>query len=398
MVLRILFVSNLFPNSVDPTRGLFSINQLRALRELGCDFRVVAPVATFPFVKSRWVEEARRLREHETFDGFEVLHPKAWYVPRSRRAENSHLYHWSVRGTVERLCDEYRPALLWGSFAFPDGVAVGNIARGLGLPYVVSLLGSDINLNLTKEGRRRVIVGALEQASLVLAKSLALKEIVVGLGVAPDRVLLDYNGVDQDVFSPRPREEACGELGIDPSKRRVLYVGNFVEVKNLPTLVRAFARLSQNDDGTDCDLVMVGGGRLREDLLRLIRSLRLGDRVHMVRSQPHEKIATWMSACDVLCLPSLNEGVPNVVLEAFSCGVPVVASAVGGIPEVHPGGAMGSLFDPRDIDALAAALREALDKTWDRRAIVDHARPFTWKRNAETVLAALEKVAATSGS
>lgn len=393
MALRILFVSNLFPNSIDGTRGLFSINQLRALRNLGCDFKVVAPVATFPLVKSRWAEEAGRLPARETFDGFDVYHPKAWYMPRSRGALNAHMFHWSIRATVDRLCAEHHPALLWGSFAFPDGVAVGAMARRLGLPYAVSLLGSDINLNLTREGRRRVIVPALRQAAVVLAKSLALKEIVIGLGVRPDRVLLDYNGVNQDVFFPRPREEACRELGVDSARRRILFVGNFVEVKNIPKLLRAFALLPHGG-GSPCDLVLVGGGRCKQQLVTLIKSLGLRQRVHMPGSQPNAKIATWMSVSDLLCLPSLNEGVPNVVLEAFASGIPVVASAVGGIPEIHPGRRLGALFDPASAEELAAALREVLNKTWDKQAIVDHTRPFTWQRNAETVMATLKNVIA----
>src|SRR5439155_27155037 len=89
-----------------------------------------------------------------------------------------------------------------------------------------------------------------------------------------------------------------------------------------------------------------------------------------VGARPHEEIPVWMNASDVLCLPSLNEGLPNVALEAMACGLPVVASRVGGVREIVQEGENGSLVPPSDAGALAAALRAALARTWDREAIV----------------------------
>jgi glycosyltransferase involved in cell wall biosynthesis len=389
--LRILFVSNLFPNSFDPSRGLFSINQLLALRELGCEFKVIAPVASFPLRRSPWAEEAGRLPSRETYADFDVYHPKAWYLPLNRGPLNADLFRWSIRRTVDRLCAEHRPEVLWGSFAFPDGVAVAGIARRRGLPLVVSLLGSDINLNLKYSGRRKVILHSLKQASLVLAKSRALKDIVVSLGVPAETVALDYNGVDQETFRPSAREPACRECGVDPSRRRILFVGNFVDVKNIPTLIRAFAAVVA-DAGDPVDLVLVGDGPLKAELVALAESLGVRDRVILPGSLTHRRVSTWMAASDLLCLPSKNEGVPNVVLEGLASGLPVVASDVGGIPEVHPGTPAGALFDPTRVEDLSEKLREVLNKDWDASALTAHARAFTWQQNAAKVWDALERI------
>jgi glycosyltransferase involved in cell wall biosynthesis len=390
---NIVFVSNLFPNLFDSRRGIFAYNQLVAMRKIGYDFKIVAPVAKFPLRKSAWAEAAGDIPPRETYADFDVYHPTNWYVPLSKGSINAHAYRWSIQRLVNRLCDEHRASLLWGSFAFPDGVAVADIARRRGLPFAVSLLGSDINLNIKHGGRRRAIARSLKQASLVLSKSLAMKDIVTNLGVSGERVLLDYNGVDQNTFAPRPRESACEQCGLDPRRAHVLFVGNFVEVKNLPTLVRAFRQVRDHyGDGKDVDLVLVGDGALHEELTALVGSLGLSGHVHMPGAVKQQQVAPWINACNVLCLPSWAEGVPNVVLEGLASGVPVVASNVGGIPEVHPGHEAGALIDPSDADDLAAGLIRTLDRRWDPGALAGHVAEFTWEKNAQNVASAMERL------
>jgi len=101
-----------------------------------------------------------------------------------------------------------------------------------------------------------------------------------------------------------------------------------------------------------------------------------------------------MNACDVLCLPSLSEGLPNVALEAMACGLPVVASRVGGVPEVVRDGVNGFLVPPSNPSALADALRRALATKWDREAIRASVSQFDWDVNARTVLDTLSKALA----
>jgi glycosyltransferase involved in cell wall biosynthesis len=96
-----------------------------------------------------------------------------------------------------------------------------------------------------------------------------------------------------------------------------------------------------------------------------------------------------MRACDVLCLPSLNEGVPNVVLEGLASGTPVVASRVGGIPEVHAGDPVGALFESGSVTELAMALQRVLASPWDSAKLRLTVSAYTWAHNAQIIKEAL---------
>src|SRR6185503_4192809 len=113
----------------------------------------------------------------------------------------------------------------------------------------------------------------------------------------------------------------------------VLYVGHVTEQKGAADLIQAFETAGERLRGAR--LVLVGDGAGLESCRQ--QALKLGDQVSFVGAEPHDRVATWLAACDVLALPSWNEGMPNVVLEALASGRAVVASRVGGIPDVVAG-------------------------------------------------------------
>jgi glycosyltransferase involved in cell wall biosynthesis len=150
-------------------------------------------------------------------------------------------------------------------------------------------------------------------------------------------------------------------LGLKPESRVVLFVGRLVEVKGVRELLRAARLLLAQQAGLE--VVLVGEGPLRRPLEEQAAG-ELAAHVRFAGVQKPEAVARWMAAADVVCLPSHSEGCPNVVIEALACGRPVVASRVGGIPELVNSNC-GILTPPRDPEALAAALHEALNRDWD---------------------------------
>ena len=134
-------------------------------------------------------------------------------------------------------------------------------------------------------------------------------------------------------------------------------------------------------------LAILGEGPLRSELEKLISELGLRDRVQLPGKRPNEELRLWYSAATASCLASAREGWPNVVTESLACGTPVVATRVGGIPEILHSSELGVLVE-QSVDGIAAGLEEALSRSWDRQTISQRTLARTW----ETVAAEVEDV------
>jgi glycosyltransferase involved in cell wall biosynthesis len=137
-------------------------------------------------------------------------------------------------------------------------------------------------------------------------------------------------------------------------------------------------------DLPDARLAIVGGGPLQPAL-----EAALPPRATLIGAQPLTVIPTWMAACDVLVLPSHVEGTPNVVLEALACGRRVVATAVGGVPDVIASDTVGALVPAHAPEALAAALTQALRTPYAPEAVAERGAQGGWDASAAALHAVL---------
>ncbi len=151
-------------------------------------------------------------------------------------------------------------------------------------------------------------------------------------------------------------------LRIDPAAEAVVYIGRMDVKKGLRELVEAAASL--HSERPNLQVYMVGEGPDRPMIQNAIHANKAAGYIHALPGCAFDDVAVWMAAADLVTLPSYMEGCPNVVLEALACGRPVVATNVGGIPEIMSD-ACGRLVPPRDPAALAQALASVLDRTWD---------------------------------
>src|SRR6185369_12849302 len=262
---------------------------------------------------------------------------------------------------------------------YPDGVAVVALGQALHLPTVVKLHGSDIDVLAERPVLRRQLAWALPRAARVVAVSRALGKAAESMGVPTDRIDVVTNGVDDTLFHPLDRAAARARLGRgDDGRRWLLYVGRLEVDKGTLDLAHAFQRLAA--EHSDVALMMVGDGNARAAAAAALRPL--GDRVVFAGPRPLDEIPVWMGACDILTLPSHHEGTPNVLLEALSCGRRVVATRVGGIPDVVHRPELGSLVPVGDVAALAAALAEALGTPYDAAHVAALGARGGWDESA----------------
>jgi glycosyltransferase involved in cell wall biosynthesis len=382
--MKLLTITNLFPNAREPNRGCFNLQQLAALRR-HAEVRVIAPIAWQPWVHGR----QRPAPYEERWGEIPTLHPFYYYTPGVGRAAYGLWMYLSLRSSVLRVAREYRPDALLATWAYPDAAAAALLARRLGLPWVAKVHGSDINVLAMAALPRRQVRWALRQAARTFAVSAALKQQLIEIGVPAGAIQVQHNGVDVERFGLQEKRAARQRTGLSLDRRIILYVGNLKASKGALDLVEAARQLITPSPDHPL-IVLVGGGPAQGALEEAIRRHDLAEHVRLAGPQPHGEIPLWIASADLLCLPSHNEGCPNVVLEALACGRPVVASRVGAVPEFVDGDS-GAVVPPREPEQLAAALAAVVSREWDAAALRARVLPLSWEENARALAGALER-------
>jgi glycosyltransferase involved in cell wall biosynthesis len=395
--MKVLVFTSLFPNNVWPLHGVFILERMTRVAALpGLSLRVVAPVPYFPPVKlgARWLYS--QVARAETIEGLPVTHPRYFMIPKIATGWHGPLMARALLPYVKSLRASFDFDVIDAHYVYPDGYAAVEIGRALGVPVVVSARGSDINLFREIPSARPHLVRTLERASGLIAVSEALARAMRELGAPPGKVRVIPNGVDARKFHPVPRDTARERTGSRKEGRLVLAVGHLTQNKGFDRVLGAFRGLLNLGGYDDVRVAIVGEGVYRRELERLVGFYGLGDRVRLAGQVPHADLHLWYGAADLSCLFSRREGWPNVVLESMACGTPVLATPVGGVPEIIGNGPAGVLAEGDD-DALARALAAALDRAWDREAIARFAEKHTWERAADSVREVLASVVAGAG-
>lgn len=222
-------------------------------------------------------------------------------------------------------------------------------------------------------------------------------ELVDHYGASPERLCTSPPGIDHKIFTPGDQKQARSWLGLGPGPL-VLFVGRIQPHKGVDVAVRAAAGVR------DAHLVIVGGpsdrqGNAELDALhRLVGDLGVGERVHFIAAQPHEQLADFYRAADVLIMPSRSETFGLVAAEAQACGLPVVAARVGGLPYVVADQKSGLLVDGHSASAYAIALQRIVTDTKLAAQLRDgalvKAEEFSWPATADRLVELYEGITA----
>jgi glycosyltransferase involved in cell wall biosynthesis len=382
--MKILVFTSLYPNQVWPNHGIFIKERMaRFAKRDGCEIKVVAPVPYFPAININWRWKFSQVARREMRDGIEVYHPRYFLTPKVGMALYGWLMFFSVLPVVQKLRKDFKFDLIDAHYVYPDGFAAVQLGRLFKRPVVVSARGSDVNLYRTFPLIRKLLQYVLRNAAGVIAVSDALKQSIVGLGIPEKKILTIPNGVDTKKFYATETAQARDKLGLHCSKL-MLSVGNLTANKGFDLLIRALPFVSARLGDKNLQLVIVGEGAFRGELETIVSRLGLHGRVRLVGAVAHEELHLWYSAADVFCLASEREGWPNVILESLACGTPVVATKVGGIPEIVQSMDVG-ILTTRDEQEIARALWISLNKTWHSGQIVNYVKRYSWEHTASAV-------------
>nr|WP_295375549.1 glycosyltransferase [Pseudoxanthomonas sp.] len=380
--MRLLIVTSQFPIAGEPNRGRPIYQTVRELSRLA-QVRVISPVASYP----RWAQPRsylyRASDEHHDVPGCDVEYVRYPALPAVSRPFNGRLCARAIAAPMRA----FAPDLVLSYWLYPDAYGAMLAARRIGAPLVVGARGSD--LRVRDAISRRLTRPVLHAARRLLVVSEDLGRVAErDYGADPDRIRAIPNGCDASIFHPADRAEARRALDLPADAEVVTYVGRLVPEKGLRELLVAAGQLRASRPRLQ--LVLVGEGPMHAELAALAAAGDLP--VRFAGTRPPAEVARWMCASDLVTLPSYSEGHPNVLVEALACGRPVVATPVGGIPEVVDD-ASGVLVPVRDPAALADGLRQALEREWDEAAL---ARRFSrdWRQVAQDTLLACEEVLA----
>lgn len=388
--MRVLAITKLFPNCADPLASPFNRQQFAHLGRF-CELEVWGTIPWFPGASlfGRWSKAARlrKVPSRERISGMNVRHPRFLYVPKLLPGATGYLYAASM---LPALAGSRRVAdVLLGCWAYPDGFASVSLARWLGIPCVVKLHGSDIDVVAKMKGPQKRLRRALPRASRIVAVSRSLAREAHALGVREDRIDVVYNGIDRDLFRLRDRASARRELHLDPDAPLVLFVGRVEREKGVLELIEAMRHVRASIP--TAKLALVGDGSERAAL-----ATSPGD-CTAPGARPLQEVPVWMAAADVVCLPSWHEGTPNVILEALACGRRVVASDVGGIPDLITNEQLGRLVPARNAARLATALVSVLSESYSAANVNRLGAGVSWEESAAQLFASLERAATSPG-
>ena len=391
--IRLLVLVDGLPSPENPHRWTHVIEQVKALSPW-CETTLVSPVIVPPPLP-KYAAERARLNEAFVYTGIiggvRFYQPRYMDLPRGSYRYNDYSRVASIMACVLR--ERIPSDLVHAHYAYRPGHAGGIVSRILRKPCLLTVYGSDIHQTTRPDfplpmWRERTLA-ALRMSDRIIAVSRSLQRMVDDLGYGQKTDVIS-SGFAGERFKVLERSRCRRHLGLPADKTILLYVGNMEPVKGTEIAIEAFRHLCRKRD--DLMFVLVGDGTLRPGLEQAVEHAGLSGRVRFEGRKPNVEVALYLNAADVLVVPSRNEGRPAAIMESLACGTSVVATRVGGIPELISDESLGVLVEPENPEALADGVLRALDRDWDRERLHEYAQQFRWEKIAPQIVQVYEEV------
>lgn len=388
----VLYITNLFPLP-ETHSAAFAIQRIHALQRLGVQVTVARlvnntpPLSVISNIKEtiEWLKKQAAIPNQAEVDGIQVHYLKKFQAPQPIFGWYSHLFfYWQALGQLEKIITQIKPDAIVSAW-LPSGIVACKLGKRFSIPVVVLAEGSDVNFLPTQFRGWQMAKSILnEGASAQVFVSNALKEQAFQAGLNNKKMTVIHNGVNEKVFS-------IGKKKTINNAKNILAIGNLETVKGFQFLIDAFLIVSKQYD-QPVFLKIIGNGSLKSALVEHTHKTSLDDLVNFIPLMPQTELVKHYQQADVLCVSSLQEGFPCVVVESMACGTPVVASHVGGIPEII-NTTSGILVPPGHPEALANALIESLEKQWNPNLIRERVlEKFTWEHTGKAFLDLIQEV------
>lgn len=381
-MVKVLAVSNLYPNPLRPRHGIFTEHRLRwlardpAIEEL----RVISPIPAFPLPS--WsigpYAHLSTIPEKDTRHGIKVYYPRYVNLPKIGMPVQPDLMARTLIDTMKDIQhDGFNFDVVDAFYLYPDAVAAAIAAEHFGKPLVATAFGNDLSLIASTSPRAaRRVLWAADKAKGCTAVCQALADILIDMGVDPGKVHVILHGVDLELFRPAQNREALrSALGM--SGPTLLTAGHLIERKGIHFAIEALKYLPE------FSLWIAGDGPEESSLKALTRKYGVADRVTFLGHVDQAALPDYYAASDAFVLMSSREGIANVIMESLACGTPVAATDVWGAPEIITQREAGRLISQRTARALATGIEALFSDMPDRAATRRYAEQYHWETTTQ---------------
>lgn len=384
---NLLIIANSYPNSEGTYNGnIFVKEQINYIKN---HFNKVYVVSPTPY-GLEWLRKTRH--GNYKYDNVEVYFPKYLNIPIFYKY-GRHFWIALATKAIERIIKNNRIIcnLIHAQGTWPAGSIGVNIGKKLNCPVIITEHTSK-TVEQASRTKDRLFIKTWEQCAALIRVRHGDEHLFTSVGISPEKIQCIPLGYDPLKFHPLNKTDCRNNLTLGDNNKIILNVANlYSHVKGHKYLIEAMAKVSNHRKDVVC--VIVGDGKLKTEIEKQISKYKLQGFVKLVGAKPHKEIPTWMNACDIFILPSLNEGNPTVLVESLGTGTPYVGTNVGGIPGIITSEEYGLLCKPADSDALAAAILLGIEKKWDHDKILSHSSRFTWDNIANEVVKVYQKIA-----
>jgi glycosyltransferase involved in cell wall biosynthesis/SAM-dependent methyltransferase len=291
-----------------------------------------------------------------------------------------------------QICRRAKPVAIYANWVIPAGVFALAASRILKIPYVLHALGSDINVYAKRNVLFKMLThSVLKHSFHILTASESLRqEVINSFATAPQKVSVCRPTIDTELFIPGDRAKARESLNLPQESKIALYVGDITAAKGCQLLYEAAEKITSLYP--DTLFIFLGDGPLLGSLISRSKKSDLSDRILFAGSVPNSTVAQFMHSSDVFVLPSFSEGTPVSLLEALACGLPVIATRVGGIPELIQSGENGLLITPGNSEELFLSLQRILSESELREKLSQEAKKYSAHNETQTLLTLFENL------
>lgn len=349
--MKVLLVVSGLPSIKNPARSVFNLAFAKELNSLGMDLRIIYIRAFHPFKKFVVVKE---------YEGIYVTEIRG--IIGNKLSELIPRLSTLVFETIlksQRILGNFKDTQIIHAISGNTVEAAFVLSKLLEKPLLIQFIGSDVNIQLSKSLKRKAFVSCLERSAIITFNSQDLRKVFLNSFPSKKETKVYYRGIKLSEFKYSFLEK--GAINI-------LYLGGFPSKGNLKgghTLLKAIKILDKRDIGNNRVKFTIGGpnSEIFDRLKYEISNNKID--LHFIGSVSRSEVKGQLIQSHIVLIPSLSEGIPNLLFEALASGNMVIASNIGGIPEIIENNLTGILIPPNNPNILADSIIESISKKQD---------------------------------